>query len=151
MARSAASRREAPSMASVKSSLGRRPVAQDAAGRRATRLADAYFLSERMYLMTAQRSFSGRCFHGGIGPRPLEIFQNSSPSVSFWTWPAVQSAGLGLSATAAAPSPFPFSPWQEAQLILAIFLPCSMTFLSLGSGFIFAFSDADAVQCSWAS
>src|SRR5262249_54588502 len=99
-----------------------------------------YFLRERMYRMSAQRSFSGRCFHGGIGPRPLEIFQNSSPSVSSCTRLDVQSAGFGVSAAAAAPSPLPFAPWQDAQLTLAIFSPCSTTFLSAGNGFFLALS-----------
>src|SRR5215467_4280698 len=41
-----------------------------------------YFLSERMYWTSAQRSFSGRCFHAGMGPRQVEIFQKISPSPS---------------------------------------------------------------------
>ena len=68
--------------------------------------------------MISQRSFSGRCFHGGIAPRPLLIFQNSSPSVSDATLAEVQSAGFGGgSAAAAGPSPLPFGPWHVTQLV----------------------------------
>ena len=38
--------------------------------------------SVRMYRTRAQRSFSGRCRHGGMGPRPVVIFQRISPSGS---------------------------------------------------------------------
>jgi len=40
-----------------------------------------YFFSDRMKRISAHRSLSPRCFHGGIAPRPFEIFQDSSPSV----------------------------------------------------------------------
>jgi hypothetical protein len=45
-----------------------------------------------------------------MGPRPFEIFQKSSPSVSFFVLSPVQFAGLGLSAAAAGPSPLPCGP-----------------------------------------
>src|SRR5262245_4807307 len=76
-----------------------------------------------MWAIRSQRSFSGRCFHGGMGPRPLEILQKSTPSPSPLTLAEVQSAGLGLSAAAAAPSPLPEAPWQVTQLVSADFLP----------------------------
>src|SRR5512138_2814146 len=85
-----------------------------------------------------------------MAPRPVVIFQKISPSDSSCTRLEVQSAGLGLSAAAAAPSPLPLLPWQETQLTLAIFSPCSTVFLSLGSGFFFAFSEAGATQGAWA-
>src|SRR5262245_26862953 len=75
------------------------------------------YLREWMYRTSAQRSFSGRCFQGGMAPRPVEIFQKISPSVSSWTAFEVQSAGFGVSAAAAAPSPLPLAPWQGTQLI----------------------------------
>jgi hypothetical protein len=81
-----------------------------------------------------------------MGPRPVAIFQNSSPSDSSCTRRDVQSAGFGLSATAAAPSPLPRAPWQETQLIFATFSPWSTVFLSLGAGFFFAFSDPGAAH-----
>src|SRR6185369_8966631 len=80
--------------------------------------------------MISQRSFSGRCFHGGIAPRPLLIFQNSSPSVSDATLAEVQSAGFGGgSAAAAGPSPLPFGPWHVTQLVSMFFfaLPTPFT------------------------
>src|SRR3977135_3249742 len=52
--------------------------------------------------MRAQRWLSGKCCHGGIAPRPLLIFQNSSPSVSAAIFDDVQSAGLGGGSAAAA-------------------------------------------------
>src|SRR5262249_24340778 len=110
------------------------------------RTSGAYFFRERMYWMTAQRSASGRCLHGGIAPRPLEIFQNSSPSVSSCMRLDVQSAGLGVSAAAAAPSPLPPFPWQDAQLTSAIFFPFSTDSLPGLSGLFWAFSDSGAVH-----
>src|SRR5713226_4982337 len=80
--------------------------------------------------MSSQRSFSGRCFQGGIAPRPFEIFQKSSPSLSFCTRSEVQLAGLGGgSAAAATPSPCPLAPWHETQLISTFFfaLPMPLT------------------------
>src|SRR5512138_2378385 len=85
-----------------------------------------------------------------MAPRPVVIFQKISPSDSSCTRLDVQSAGLGLRAAAAAPSPLPLLPWQETQLTFAIFSPCSTVFLSLGSGFFFAFSEAGATQGAWA-
>src|SRR5689334_12732565 len=61
----------------------------------------------------------------------------------------VQSAGLGFSATAAAPSPLPLLPWQDTQLTLATFSPCSATFALGAIGLFLAFSDAGAVQGVW--
>src|ERR1044071_4632593 len=90
--------------------------------------------------MRSQRSFSGRCFHGGIGPRPLEIFQNSVPSLSDWALAGVQSAGVGGSAGGAGPSPLPLLPWHETQLVSASFLPLA----ALPPGLFFAFSAAGA-------
>src|SRR5437660_10738042 len=96
--------------------------------------------------MRAQRWLSGRCFHGGIAPRPLLIFQNSSPSVSAATFDDVQSAGLGGgSAAAAGPLPLPSGPWQEAQLVSASFLPSPSRALSAflsASGFFTFFCSA---------
>src|SRR5690242_21285823 len=99
--------------------------------------------------MSAHRSFSGRCLQDGMAPRPVLIFQNSSPSDSSWTRLEVQSAGLGFSATAAAPSPLPLLPWQDTQLTLATFSPCSATFALAAIGLFLAFSDAGAVQGVW--
>jgi hypothetical protein len=81
-----------------------------------------------------------------MAPRPLEIFQNSSPSLWSWTLGDVQSAGLGLSAMAAGPFPLKVVPWQGSQLAFATDRPSSMLFGSLGKGFFFAFSDAGAPQ-----
>src|SRR5712664_4618175 len=106
--------------------------------------------SERMYWTRAQRSFSGSCPHGGMAPRPVVIFQNNSPSVSSRTRFDVQSTGFGVSATAAGPSPLPPAPWQETQLTLATFSPCSTVFLSLASGLFLAFSGAGATHGVWA-
>src|SRR5262245_5751509 len=93
--------------------------------------------------MTSQRSFSGRCFHGGMAPRPLEIFQNSSPSVSLWTLAEVQSAGLGGgSAAAATPSPLPEAPWHVTQLVSTICFAFPMPF----TGFFMALASAGAVH-----
>src|SRR5690349_610594 len=79
--------------------------------------------------MISQRSFSGRCFHGGMAPRPLLIFQKSSPSVSAATRADVQSAGFGGgSAAAAGPSPLPFAPWQVTQLVSMVFFALPMPF-----------------------
>src|SRR6185295_9640115 len=94
----------------------------------------------------AQRSFSGRCRHEGMAPRPFVTFQKSSPSASSCTFFDVQSAGFGFSATAAGPLPFPSGPWHDTQLILATFSPCSIAFLSVGKGFFLAFSDAGATH-----
>src|SRR6185503_12083176 len=91
--------------------------------------------------MISQRSFSGRCFHGGIAPRPLLIFQNSSPSVSDATFAEVQSAGFGGgSAAAAGPSPLPLAPWHVTQYVSMFFfaLPTPLT------GFFTAFASAGA-------
>src|SRR5512145_888284 len=79
----------------------------------------------------SQRSLSGRCFQGGIAPRPLEIFQKSSPSVSFWTFADVQSAGFGGgSAAAAGPSPLPL-PWQDWQFVSMFFFAFASACLSV--------------------
>src|SRR5688572_8971410 len=78
-----------------------------------------------------------------MAPRPLEIFQKSSPSDWVCTFADVQSAGLGGgSAAAAAPSPLPLAPWHDAQLVSADFLALPMPF----SGFFFAFSAAGATH-----
>src|SRR5687767_15824857 len=78
-----------------------------------------------------------------MAPRPLEIFQKSSPSLWLWTLADVQSAGFGGgSAAAAAPSPLPEAPWQDAQFVSADFLALPMPF----SGFFFAFSAAGAAH-----
>src|SRR5688500_12096105 len=101
-----------------------------------------------MKFTMAQRSFSGRCFQGGIAPRPLEIFQKISPSVSLATFADVQSAGLGGgSAAAAGPFPLPPGPWQEAQLVSTSFLAlasvCLSSFLP-ASGFLRLLASAGA-------
>src|SRR2546422_5385634 len=81
--------------------------------------------------MRAQRCSSGRCFHGGIAPRPLLIFQKSSPSVSLASFFDVQSAGFGGgSAAAAGPSPLPLGPWHVAQFCSASFLASARSFAS---------------------
>src|SRR5688572_21924152 len=78
-----------------------------------------------------------------MAPRPLEIFQNSSPSVSFWTLADVQSAGFGGgSAAAAAPSPLPEVPWHDEQFVSADFLALPMPF----TGFFLAFSAGGATH-----
>src|SRR6266403_432124 len=98
--------------------------------------------------MRAQRWLSGRCFHGGIAPRPLLIFQNSSPSVSDATFDEVQSAGLGGgSAAAAGPSPLPPGPWHVTQFCSASFLASARSFASpflAASGFFTFFASAGA-------
>src|SRR5207247_970795 len=97
--------------------------------------------------MRAQRCSSGRCFHGGIAPRPLLIFQKSSPSPSTATFADVQSAGLGGgSAAAAGPSPLPL-PWQDWQLVSASFLASANSLASpflAASGFFVFFVSAGA-------
>src|ERR687887_189240 len=92
--------------------------------------------------MTSQRSFSGRCFHGGMGPRPFEIFQKSSPSVSFCTRSDVQSAGLGVRAAAAGPSPLPDAPWHDIQFVSTVFLALPIPF----TGFFIAFASGGATH-----
>src|SRR5574341_894015 len=80
-------------------------------------------------------------------PRPLEIFQKSSPSVCFCTASDVQLAGLGGgSAAAAVPSPLPLAPWQEAQFVSTDFLapPTPLT------GFFVTLASAGAVHGPWA-
>src|SRR5437899_12916236 len=73
--------------------------------------------------MRAQRCSSGRCFHGGIAPRPLLIFQKSSPSVSLASFLDVQSAGFGGgSAAAAGPSGLRLGAWHVAEFCSARFL-----------------------------
>src|SRR5437773_11727815 len=81
--------------------------------------------------MRAQRCSSGRCFHGGIAPRPLLIFQKSSPSVSLACFFDVQSAGFGGgSAAAVGLSPLPLGPWHVAQFCSACFLASARIFAS---------------------
>src|SRR6266571_6986650 len=93
--------------------------------------------------MTSQRSFSGKCFHGGIEPRPFSIFQKSSPSVSFASLADVQSAGFGGGrAAAAGPSPLPPGPWQVTQLVSIVFLALPTPF----TGFCFFFASAGAAH-----
>src|ERR1044071_4867893 len=97
--------------------------------------------------MISQRSFSGRCFQGGMAPRPLLIFQKSSPSVSLATRADVQSAGFGAGkAAAAGPSPLPLAPWQVTQLVSMFFfaLPTPLT------GFFVALASAGAFHSPWA-
>src|SRR6266550_966752 len=100
--------------------------------------------------MRAQRWLSGRCFHGGIAPRPLLIFQKSSPSVSAASFADVQSAGLGGgSAAAAGPSPLPPGPWHVTQFCSASFLASARSFGSVffaASGFFTFFASAGAFQ-----
>src|SRR5437762_13146569 len=97
--------------------------------------------------MRAQRWLSGRCFHGGIAPRPLLIFQNSSPSASAAIFDDVQSAGLGGgSAAAAGPSPLPPLPWQVTQFRPASFLPSATSFGSSFFAGVLVFF-ASAVAC----
>src|SRR5579863_6528929 len=71
-----------------------------------------------MYPTSSQRSLSVRVsFQEGIGPRPLDIFQNSDPSVSAAIiFASVKFAGLILMVLAPGPSPMPFSPWHSTQL-----------------------------------
>src|SRR5262249_47388250 len=96
---------------------------------------------------SSQRSFSGRCFHRGIAPRPFDIFHKSSPSVSFCTASDVQFAGLGGgSAAAAGPSPLPPGPWHETQLVSTVFFALPMPLI----GFFVAFASGGATQGPWA-
>src|SRR5262245_59628961 len=82
-----------------------------------------------------------------MAPRPLVIFQNSSPSASAWTFADVQSAGLGGgSAAAAAPSPLPLAPWHVTQLVSAFFLAFPTPF----TGFFIALASAGAFHSPWA-
>ncbi len=94
----------------------------------------------------AHRSCSGSCFHDGMAPRPVEIFQTSSPSLWSWTRGEVQSAGLGLSAIAAGPFPLKVWPWQGTQLALATTRPSSMLLESAARGLFLAFSDTGATH-----
>src|SRR2546430_5553545 len=98
--------------------------------------------------MRAERCSSGGCFHGGIAPRPLLIFQKSSPSVSLASFFDVQSAGFGGgSAAAAGPSPLPLGPWHVAQFCSASFLASARSFASpflAASGFLVFFASAGA-------
>src|SRR2546428_11662699 len=98
--------------------------------------------------MRAQRCSSGRCFHGGIAPRPLLIFQKSSPSVSLASFFAVRSAGFGGgSAAAAGPSPLPLGPWHVTQFCSASFLASARSLASpflATSGFLVLFASAGA-------
>ena len=76
-----------------------------------------------------------------MAPRPLLIFQKSSPSLSEATFADVQSAGFGGgSAAAAAPSPLPLGPWHVTQFVSMFFfaLPAPLT------GFFKAFASAGA-------
>src|SRR5262249_28309658 len=94
-----------------------------------------------------QRSFSGRWFQGGIAPRPFDIFQKISPSVSFWTASEVQFAGFGGgSAAAAGPSPLPPGPWHETQFVSTVFFALPIPF----TGFFSAFASGGATQGPWA-
>src|SRR3970040_1840347 len=84
-----------------------------------------------------------------MAPRPLLIFQKSSPSDSACTLADVQSAGLGGgSAAAAGPSPLPLAPWQVAQLVSTFFLalptPFTGFFAFLASAGAFHSPCADA-------
>src|SRR5437773_7387182 len=95
--------------------------------------------------MRAQRCSSGRCFHGGIAPRPLLIFQYSSPSVSLASFFDVQSAGfVGGSAAAAGPPPLPLGPRHVAQF-------CSASFLASAGSFVSPFLAARGVLVCFAS
>src|SRR5712692_8024523 len=80
-----------------------------------------------------------------MAPRPLEIFQKSSPSPSAFTLADVQSAGLGGgSAAAAGPFPLPSGPWHVEQFVSASFLPSAADLGSLGDGFFMLFASAGA-------
>src|SRR5712692_2284184 len=97
--------------------------------------------------MRSQRSFSGRCFHGGMGPLPFDILQKSTPSGSAFTFADVQSAGLGVSAAAATPSPLPEAPWQVTQFVSADFLPAA----ALPAPFrVLYLASSHSFQVSWA-
>src|SRR3972149_4935003 len=75
-----------------------------------------------------------------MGPRPFEIFQKISPSLSPWTAAAIQLAGLTGRAAAAGPSPPPLAPWQATQLASAIFLASAITLSDLATGFFTFFA-----------
>src|SRR5919106_5924305 len=82
-----------------------------------------------------------------MAPRPVEIFQNSSPSLSLWTFADVQSAGFGGgSAAAAGPSPLPPAPWQVTQFVSTFFLALPTPF----TGFFMALASAGAFHSPWA-
>src|SRR5581483_8260976 len=90
-----------------------------------------------------------------MAPRPLEIFQKISPSVSPLTRAEVQSAGLGGgSAAAAGPLPLPSGPWHVTQLVSASFLPSARIFGSVfwpASGFFRFFASGGAFHSPWAA
>src|SRR3989304_5798016 len=85
-----------------------------------------------------------------MGPRPFEIFQKISPSLSPWTAANVQLAGLTGRAAAAGPSPAPLAPWQATQLASAIFLAAATTLSDLATGFFTLFASGGATHLPWA-
>src|SRR3990167_9848329 len=85
-----------------------------------------------------------------MGPRPFEIFQKISPSLSPWTAADVQLAGLTGRAAAAGPSPPPLAPWQATQLASAIFLASAITLSDLATGFFTFFASGGATHLPWA-
>src|SRR4029450_3393670 len=82
-----------------------------------------------------------------MAPRPFDIFQKISPSVSFWTAADVQLAGFGGgSAPAAGPSPLPEAPWHETQFVSIDFFAFPTPF----TGFFIALASAGPTHGPWA-
>src|SRR5579863_4633671 len=101
-----------------------------------------------MYPTSSQRSLSVRVsFQEGIGPRPLDIFQNSDPSVSMAIiFASVKFAGLTLMVLAPGPSPRPFSPWQSTQLSVKSCSASAKVSGVGGNGFFTFFASSGATQ-----
>src|SRR4030095_13208502 len=82
-----------------------------------------------------------------MAPRPFDIFQKISPSVSFWTAGDVQLAGSGGGgAGAAGPSPVPEPPGHETQFVSTDFFAFPTPF----TGFFSALASAGATHGPWA-
>src|SRR5262245_56680498 len=82
-----------------------------------------------------------------MAPRTFDIFQKSSPSVSFCTEADVQFAGFGAgNAAAAGPSPLPPGPWHDTQFVSTDFFALPIPF----TGFFIVLASGGATHGPWA-